>query len=61
VGTADRRIDFVFSRPNGTLPTSLAAHTITFNEASDADRTLTGSDSALGVSDHRAAWARLQY
>lgn len=60
-GATDRRIDFVFSRRTGSLPTVQQAHTITFNEAGAADQTLTGSDSDIGYSDHRAVWTRLQY
>jgi hypothetical protein len=58
----DRRIDFVFARrAPGAQPESLQAHTITFNEAGDANAALSGSDSVLPYSDHRAVWARLRY
>jgi hypothetical protein len=60
-GATDRRIDFVFTRGPTAVPTALQAHTITFNEAGAADRALTGSDSDVPYSDHRAVWARLQY
>jgi hypothetical protein len=59
-GASDRRIDFVFVRGGGA-PAVLDAHTITFDEAGDADRARTGSDSTLGYSDHRAVWARVRY
>lgn len=60
-GARTRRIDFLFARLAAGLPRSLRAHTITFEEAGEADRTLTGTDSPIGYSDHRAVWARLRY
>jgi hypothetical protein len=60
-GQLDRRIDFVFARRTGAPPAVLQAHTITFNEAGAADAALTGSDSDIAYSDHRAVLARLRY
>jgi hypothetical protein len=60
-GQVDRRIDFVFTRRTGALPAAVQAHTITFNEAGAADAALTGSDSDVAYSDHRAVLARLRY
>jgi len=58
---SDRRIDFIFARlPNG-LPGLRQANTVTFNQANAADLQLTGTDSAIGYSDHRSVLTRLSY
>lgn len=57
-----RRIDFLFARTGTIGPAPITAFdTISFSAAGAADRRLTGTDSALPYSDHRALRAHVYY
>jgi hypothetical protein len=59
---SERRIDFLFARTgDGCMPTTAGAHTVTFDEADAASRAVTGSDTPLRYSDHRAVHAEVYY
>jgi hypothetical protein len=58
----DKRIDFLFAqRGDGKMPSTGAAHTITFDEADHAAQLEAGGDASFNYSDHRALRARIRY
>lgn len=59
---SSNRIDFLFAkRGDGCKPMFSGQHTISFAEAGQAAKTLTGVDSAQDYSDHRAVRAAIHY
>lgn len=57
-----KRIDFMFAKKSSGLPTIDGRDTIAFNDADQADITLTGTDRTdMNYSDHRAIAARIHY
>ena len=59
---SERRIDFLFAQTGaGCAATTGREHTISFDEADDAARMISGSDTALNYSDHRAVQAEVYY
>ncbi|MFI2291361.1 hypothetical protein [Streptomyces niveus] len=59
---SNRRVDYVLGRkPGGGMPKMTGVVVPTFEEGNAADKQLTGDDSPLVYSDHRAVGARVHY
>lgn len=58
----ERRIDSMyFALPDGAMPETSAAHTVSFDEADAAAKAISGTDNNANYSDHRAVHARVHY